>query len=226
MGLFWMLPLAGINLVLIHRDSLVRNAVRIATSLTDALIPIGLFMYNNYMVSGFLSGMDRSRFRMRMKETPWESFWINLQDMPLVVAMDFTTLGFYRPRYRQDDAFPEYILATIIVAAILIALFYARKTLLIPATKSTVVVDLKSKVTEFLVAQYVVVFWFATLMLWTFGNNDRMSTRFMLPVYVFLISLVFIGYQKIPENNQLLKRSLAAILLVTFCVQVSKVYFQ
>jgi len=178
-ALFWLVPVVALEVARTPRDGR-RRALRTGLLLAGALLPLGLWMLDARARTGYLTGMDRFAPRGLSAQT---SLGGNVEGLARTLGQDLivpwrgaaaTRLAASPLRRAGEVAFGAVALAALAGVA-LASRRAGRATGGAPgATPGPV---------GWLAGSYLV----ALLALWTVGNNDPIHSRFVYPVYPFLL---------------------------------------
>jgi hypothetical protein len=226
MGLFWLVPLTALNVFLLNRKQLDAATKRAASVAVGASLFVLPFMYNTYQKTGYLTGM--SRFEERRLVTRFfgvkygwlNNFEVNLQRMVKYTFADFGVLG----QSGATHSFPRtgveaglLVMLVLFTACVAYASWQFLRDLLAKAGRNE---DLDGFTwARFLAIEYFASFMAATLVIWTFANNDPISSRFLLPAYPFLILTVFFSYEALRQRDRMIRSTYVAVFLVAIVVQ-------
>jgi len=194
-GVLWLVPLTGLQMLLVHRQDLKAFFTRSTVAMLIGLPLISLYILNQYLKTGYLTGIDRFYTRFPHQEHWYTSLWANLLDTAGTFISDISLL--YIDRYAalppvgaaREALF--WILALPVAVLVLGGLWLALTRLLPDAGKALLNGNAKPADVTFLYsALYFFSYLLTLLFIWTVGNNDPINSRFLLPAYPFLILLI------------------------------------
>ncbi len=193
-AIFTLLPLVGLALAVGPALQARRRLGDLLSFLGIACLPIGLWLLRNWKLTGFLSGMSRSEARGELGEHSW---LFHLGGLVKTAYWDlFACRGFGLPEVVYDGAeVPRGALAplaaVLVMAPLGLALWRTRG-----AVRDYLTSEVRARSAAghawILSAGYVAWYSAVLLFLWTFGNNDRIQTRYVAPVYPFLLLALFL----------------------------------
>jgi len=183
-GLFWLLPLSGLIILIRHYNEPLKAILRGGVAGFLAIVPAGLFMLDQYVATGYLTGIDRFSTRyMEGDRVPIDA----VSDFFMVVATDFSPAS-YEPFYWLVGSqlalwvgLPVFILMAV---AFFMAMFRRLPAGAIDVVKGST--D-RTVLRGTLVAIYALSYMVCVTTLWAFGNNDPLWSRFLLPMYPFML---------------------------------------
>ena len=223
-AVYFAVPLVALNVLWRAPGPWLRKARDAAASLALALAPLLVWMWAARRETGFWTGVDRvaprtfpegaahwaglttaeANFRLWLK-----TLLVDLFSPSVYAAHSVVT----RP---HTPSAVEWTLVALSAAALLIAVAAWRRR---GAQRSS-----EERPERSLVAQAFLLYNAATLLTWSFANNDPIYTRFLYPSYVFLILLGFYAYADVRRWTAspwgpLAFRLLYVSLLVVHCVR-------
>jgi hypothetical protein len=209
-GMVWTLPIAVLQIALASGRSIRRRAIHLGGLLVIALLPVGLWMWDAYVSTGHLTGVDRSEPRWWHRRTTLDS---NLFYSAKTLLIDFfsptrdasnTTVA------KRGLALPEEtaILAVAVVIGVgLVAACVRASMTSRPAEEATR--DGRSRWDRLasafsselsVISQFGLGYLGVVIVLWTIGNQDPIHTRFLYPCYLFLILSLFCTYSWVKQR--------------------------
>lgn len=191
MGVFTVLPVAVLGLWRFGGRH--RRLADLAVFVPVACAPIAAWTVRNRLLTGFLTGMSRTELREEVGDT---SLAANVTGLVKTAALDLfgvRAMGVRALVY--GDSLP-HAAATLATAAIGIALLAALALVVRSARRSTAAAPPGGEAARgtFLVRAWALVYAGALLVLWTFGNNDPIHTRFAAPLYWSFVLLAFAAH--------------------------------
>ena len=218
------MPLVILNVLWLAPGSWLRKARDVAACLAAALAPLLLWMWMAKRETGFWTGVDRLAPRTFPEGA---AHWAGLTGAQANVTLWLKTLlvDFFSPSlyaahsvvtrpYRPSAV--EWVLCVLAVAALAGAVVaWRRRGRESPREEGH---------ERALVAQAFILYNAATLVTWSFANNDPIYTRFLYPSYVFLVLLGFYAYADVRRWTAspwapLAFRLLYASLIVVHCLR-------
>jgi len=209
---FWWLPIIVLDVLSRSAISLRRRALHVGALLGIVLIPFGLWLHHVYVKTGFLTGMDR--FGAREHNRLFRhliDFDGNVVQVGRTLTTDFfsmTMAGVPRAVY-----FPRPLSAVQGALLVLLGVGCLTGAYVVWRRRSAELPWRPPPRTVGMLAVIVAVYYAATVALWTIGNNDPISTRFLFPSYPFLILLGCCGYAWIRQTPGTILLRLPWILL-------------
>ncbi|HEX9724895.1 MAG TPA: hypothetical protein VGC53_11505 [Vicinamibacteria bacterium] len=187
-GLFWLVPIGAAHVLLADPSAGRRRILHACAFCLISVLPVGLWMGYQYRRTGYLTGIDRFEPRAPSAELgELTSFGSNLWLTMKTALVDFFSIfqnadhATINHAYRPD--WTQYAFAGTTLAIVLVNRGLFRR--LFDGGRH----DWR-KIAGGLAVGYVVVL----IALWTVGNNDPIYTRFVYPVYPFLVLLGFAAY--------------------------------
>jgi hypothetical protein len=193
-ALSYAFPLVMANVLALAPVPRARRIAHAAAVVVVAGLPVGIWMYFTYLQTGFWTGTDRSAPRQLPEAV---QHWAGLTSLPANLRLTGKTLlvDFFSPSAyaahsvvtRPHSPAPAEWLALGLLAACLVAgaPAWRRRPAWSPRSPT------------FLVAEFLAAYILVTIVVWTFGNNDPIYTRFLYPAYPLLGILAFAGYRAV-----------------------------
>jgi 4-amino-4-deoxy-L-arabinose transferase-like glycosyltransferase len=204
MGLYWLVPLIALNLLLIHRDDLVTASRRAALFVAGAALPVLAYMARQYQKTGHWTGMERfseRRFVQRMygQDYGWlGNFEFNVPRMGRYTLADFGVLGDVRAAHDFPQSSVEWQLGLLLALFAGLLVWTGARFLFTLAREAPPASALEPRVAlRFLSIEYYLSFMAITTVIWTFSNNDPITSRFLVPGYPFLLLAAFASYDEV-----------------------------
>jgi len=204
MGLYWLVPLVALNLLLIHRDDLAAGCRRAALFAAGAALPVITFMTRQYQKTGHWTGMERfseRRFVQRMygQDYGWlGNFEFNAPRMGRYTLADFGVLGDVRAAHDFPQSGVEWQLALVLALFAALLVWTGLRFLSRLVREAPVASALEPRAAlRFLSIEYYLSFMAVTTVIWTFSNNDPITSRFLVPGYPFLLLAAFASYDEV-----------------------------
>ena len=223
-AVYFAVPLVVLNVLFLAPGSWIRRARDTAVSLALALAPLLVWMWIARRETGSWTGADRMAERsLPQSAAHWAGLTspgANARLWLKTLLVDFFSPSVYaahgvvtRP---HTPSAVEWTFVALSAAALLIAVAAWRRR---GAERSG-----DERPERALVAQAFLLYSAATLLTWSFANNDPLYTRFLYPSYVFLILLGFYAYADVRRWTAspwgpLVFRLLYVSLLVVHCVR-------
>jgi len=223
-AVYFAVPLVALNVLWRAPGPWLRKARDAAASLALALAPLLVWMWAARRETGFWTGVDRVAPRTFPEGA---AHWAGLTTAEANFRLWLKTLlvDFFSPSVYaahsvvtrpHTPSAVEWTLVALSAAALLIAVAAWRRR---GAQRSS-----EERPERSLVAQAFLLYNAATLLTWSFANNDPIYTRFLYPSYVFLILLGFYAYADVRRWTAspwgpLAFRLLYVSLLVVHCVR-------
>ena len=222
-AVYFAVPLVILNLLRLGPGSWLRRARDTAVSLALALAPLAVWMWIARRETGSWTGADRMEARTLPEGV---AYWAGLTTPAANVRLWLKTLlvDFFSPdlyaahsvvTHPHRPSAVEWTFVAMAGAALVAALLAWRRR----------GGDGRDEGPErALVAQAFFLYNAATLLTWSFANNDPIYTRFLYPSYVFLILLGFYAYAEVRRWSAspwgpLAFKLLYAALLVVHCAR-------
>jgi 4-amino-4-deoxy-L-arabinose transferase-like glycosyltransferase len=195
-GLFWLVPVAARHLLADARLTWRARLARTAGLAAVALVPVTLWCAHAKRETGFWSGQDRFRPRPNL-EGPgdgigggWDSFVEQATLLAKVLYVDFLSPHSWARHSVVNEPYAtgpvELGLLALLLAATLLGVRYALRLRAEPSTLPERL-ERDARAGLRLLLELTVVYFAMTLLLWTFGNNDKLYTRFLYPAYPLVI---------------------------------------
>ena len=195
-AVYFAVPLVAWNVLRRAPGPLVRRLKCLAAILAAALLPLVAWMWLAKRETGFWTGADRVATRtfpegaahwaelagFRANATLWLKTLVVDFFSPTLYAAHSVVTRPYRP------SAVEWALVGLSTVALVMALGAWRRR---GRDRSR---SLEPRYERVLMAQAFVLYNVATVVTWTFANNDPIYTRFLYPSYVFLMLLGFYAY--------------------------------
>lgn len=193
---FWPLPLAGLRLMTVKGAPMRRRLAHTAVFLATALVPVALWMLYAWHETGFLTGMDRRAPRLGRQGTTlyWNVVFV-LRTLVLDLFSPETSATRTAVFVDGRPSAAEVVLLLLGGAAIVASVWTEsrRRGEMAPGGRA-------AETLPWLIA-FTVTYLVALVTLWTLGNNDPIYTRFLYPLYPFVILLAFAVYRRIRERG-------------------------
>jgi len=194
-ALFWLLPIAGMQILLAGPFPRRTRIAQLGGFGLISVLPVGVWMGYQYGKTGFLTGIDRfaSKEAAAGNEdliTLGGNIWLAGKSL----VLDFFSLSHSADHATVNHPYPPdgglYVFAGLIVVVLISNRQQIRS--LVSGTWEAIGRSVARDV--WMMAGAVVYYWFVLVALWTVGNNDPIYSRFVYPVYPFLVILGFAGY--------------------------------
>ena len=212
-GLFWLLPIVAVRIVFADTADRARRWAHVGVFCLFSVLPVGLWMGYQYRRTGFLTGIDRFEPRaassgLAQLTSIGSNLWFTVKTVlvdffSILQNADHTTMNHsFRPDWTQ------YAFAGLALWIVLANKGLFRR-LVGGMRRGWGGASCFRLLGEFAVGYGVVL-----IALWTVGNNDPIYTRFVYPVYPFLVLLGFAAYAGVRERGELgwWSRSMSCIL--------------
>ncbi len=179
--------------------------------------PVLLWMARNYHVTGFLTGMSRTKVR---RVAPDEfGMWEQLQGMASTIWIDFfspNTIGLRRVVYRGERLDYQAVMigtALIALGAAAGLVWFRRREL---ATFFSAQVQQRTIAFHalVLVAGYVALYTLVLIVVWGLSNNDPVHTRYISPIYGQMIALAALVFTVATAGGPRRLRLLPALIFL------------
>ncbi len=187
MAIFALAPLVAVGVHLVWRRVERGRAATALIFLAAAYGPVASWLLRNRERTGYLTGMSRTAWREQAAAT---DFTTNVYGLVKTFVLDLfgvRSMGVVAQVY--GEAAIPYPVTSACVAAVAIGLAllgcgFARRGAR-PGPEG--VASLTTRLVRLAAGSYLV----ALLVLWTLGNNDPIHTRYVAPVYGYLVLLAF-----------------------------------
>ncbi len=177
--------------------------------------PVLLWMARNYRVTGFLTGMSRTKVR---RVAPEEfDLWDQLRGMLStiwIVVFSPDSLGLRRIVYRGGKLDYQAIMigAALIAGCAAVGLVWFRRRELAAFCSA----QARRRTVAFhavvLVVSYVVLYTLVLIVVWSLSNNDPIHTRYVSPLYGYLIVLASLAVTVATDGGPRRLRLLPALI--------------
>jgi hypothetical protein len=203
MAAFTLLPVVFLAMLLFREVGWRRRLIDLSVFGVVAAGPIGAWMIRNYLLTGFVTGISRSGYRIQAADT---SLFPNILGLLKTILLDlysYETLGLRQFLYWEGGAsFPVAVMATGLgAAALLLLVFWCRRRELKVFIKREVRERTCSGIAIVLIGSYAGVYLVTLVLLWTIGNNDPIHTRFVAPIYPYFVLLGFVAFAAISRHG-------------------------
>jgi hypothetical protein len=189
-SLFWPFPVAVMCLATLGAVPIRRRAAYAGVVVLITIVPIGLWMLHSYLKTGFLTGIDRQAQRFGHAFT---DLYHNQLFLRRTLLIDF----FSPTEAATHEAVTFRGAATMTETALLFVLGIAIMTSIVLLVRHRTNAQSTASAPQAFpwlfafVSTYPVVL----ITLSTIGNNDPLYTRFLYPLYPFLVLLAFDVYR-------------------------------
>jgi len=223
-ALFTVFPLATGGLLLCPGRSLRRRSVEALGLAVGVVASVGVWVARSWYLTGHLSGMSRTADRGLMSKMGFIDHLGQLAKTAIVDLVDPRAMGIspVTSALAPDSA---SVLAGVLVFAALAVPVVAGRSSLGAHLRRCARERSATGYAWALVGAYCVIYLVGLLAVWTFTNNDPIQTRYLAPVYPFLMvlgALVVLGLGERPASRRW--RGLVLALVVGFAlVQAWKV---
>ncbi len=221
MALFVTVPLAGLVVALAPGQ---RPAVRVRRVLVFLIIgcmPIGGWLVRTKNETGYWSGMDRHRDRRPLDES-LTTFDANVTFLAKTLAIDaFAPVDFAEMNTLVGDQPVEYdtplkaVLLAFAGAGLLLTVFRARG--LATSLKDVLSQDSGVYSASLVLAVHFVWYQAAILLLWTYGNNDPIDTRFVAPSFFLGVLLAAVPVAVFWRASKAPGKFIVGAFVLSFC---------
>jgi hypothetical protein len=223
-AVYFAVPLVAVNVLWRAPRPLLRKARDAAVSLALALAPLLVWMWAARRETGFWTGVDRVTPRTFPEGA---AHWAGLTTTQANVRLWLKTLlvDFFSPSLYGAHSVVTRPHRPSAVEWTFVALAAAALVLAVAAWWRRGPERSREEVPErALVAQAFLLYNAATLLTWSFANNDPIYTRFLYPSYVFLVLLGFYAYADVRRWTAspwgpLAFKLLYASLVVLHCIR-------
>jgi Dolichyl-phosphate-mannose-protein mannosyltransferase len=227
----WLTPVIIYNLFMLHplRNASLRHSI---SFFAIAYLPLAAVMVTNYQQTGHLSGMDR--FDWSSRELPGsisyfatstglednvlltvKTYWLDFAS-PLEIAAHDTNQLPHSLSSIEMFGMGLFILVMLVIAYALIRLIRTHESVV----DSLNIWQQTSPIT-LIAAEYLVVYIFVTIILWTIGNNDPLYTRFLYPSYIYFMIGMFSGYSFLRSTSASKISRLPVVMLFLYLNAIS-----
>ena len=197
----WLFPVFAAHLVRADHDRPARKWAHCGTWAIVSLAPAVAAMLSNYASTGFLTGMARDDYSVRVAGI--DSWQDKATDFGGNAALTGETLfvDFLSPtrlathmmsRVPREFAGVEWVLLVALILVVVLCVKWKRAS---SATLRGLLDRHREPSIRFLVAELAASYLAVTIVLWSVGNNDPIYSRFLYPAYVFLVLLWFFQYE-------------------------------
>jgi arylsulfatase A-like enzyme/peptidoglycan/LPS O-acetylase OafA/YrhL len=227
MGLFWLVPTAALNVLLIHRVEPRRGLWRGLAVSGGALLILSPYLLSGYLRTGLPMGMPRFEQRPILQRLfGYEYGWLgNLEfNGPRILHHAIADFGSLGGAY-SVDVFPgswvESGLGFIVLISLLVVFFLWSRfgVILIDRLRRGPPIA-REDAAYFLSIEYFVGFMSTTAVIWTIGNNDPIYSRFLIPAYPFLLLAAFLTAARLPRGWP--RISMVGLYVILLTTQASR----
>lgn len=211
-ALAWIVPVCGVALLVRGTARLPRRLLRAAVFSAIVVVPTALLMLYVRSRTGFLTGMDRTAYETRPPIRNLETFAAQTGPVESTLrivqsyAVDFSSprrtadLGTLAPPFTlrgQEVLFALLFVAGLAgLAACAVHGFRARRRDAAASREAQAPDASRSVASLTALAANVGLYFVAVVAIWTFGNNDPVYSRYVLPSYPFAILLATAIYDR------------------------------
>ena len=214
-GLFWLLPLGATQIFFARPGNPARRVFHLGAFVLISVLPVGIWMGYQYEKTGFLTGIDR--FEAKTEAVGNEdliTFGANVWLTVKSVLLDFFSISRSADHATINHPYqPDWALYAFagLFAAIVLANRKGIRQLASGMQDGGRVwwrepwqqLRLSRRSPLWVMGGLATTYGIVLIVLWTVGNNDPIYSRFVYPLYPFLVLLGFAGYARARWHGEL-----------------------